>query len=72
MSKYTSFIGENRPLRPIARKGDLSVLQSAHEFLRHSKDYDDNNDKNQDSQTPKLHRLARIPPIMSPSNTSSV
>jgi len=72
MSKYTSFIDENHPLRPIARKGDLSVLQSAHEFLRQSKDHDNDNDTNQDSQIPKLHRLTRIPPIMSPSSTSSV
>jgi len=70
MSKYTNFYDENRPLRPIAQRGDLSLLQSANELLRKSKDYNDDNDSEQDLQIPKLHRLARIPPIVSASSTS--
>ncbi|CAF0848591.1 unnamed protein product [Rotaria sp. Silwood1] len=68
MSKYKNFYDESRPLRPIARQGDLAILQAANDLLRKSKDYDDNE---QDPQIPKLHRLARIPPIMSGSSASS-
>jgi hypothetical protein len=68
MSKYANFYDETRPLKPIAQRGDFAILQSANEFLRKSKDY---NDDEQDPQIPKLYRLARIPPIMSPSSTSS-
>ncbi|CAF2413865.1 unnamed protein product [Rotaria sp. Silwood2] len=71
MSKYTNFYDESRPLRPIARRGDLAILQAANDLLRKSKDYNDNDDNEQDPQIPKLHRLARIPPIMSGSSTSS-
>lgn len=72
MSKYTNFYDESRPLKPITRRGDFTLLQTANDLLRISKDYHDDNDNEQDSNIPKLHRLARIPPIMSPSNTSSV
>ncbi|CAF1232293.1 unnamed protein product [Rotaria sordida] len=67
MSKYTNFHDESRPLRPIAQRGDLTILQTANDLLYQSKD-DDNDD---DLQIPKLHRLARIPPIMSGSSTTS-
>ncbi|CAF1565238.1 unnamed protein product, partial [Rotaria sordida] len=46
---------------------DLTILQTANDLLYQSKD-DDNDD---DLQIPKLHRLARIPPIMSGSSTTS-
>ncbi|CAF3344293.1 unnamed protein product [Rotaria socialis] len=69
MSRYTNFYDDSRPLKPIARRGDLAILQAASDFLRKSKDHNDDNDH--DSQIPKLHRLARIPPIMSGSSTSS-
>ncbi|CAF0994598.1 unnamed protein product [Rotaria sordida] len=71
MSKYTNFYDENRPLKPIARRGDLAILQAANDLLRKTKDYNDNDNNEQDSQIPKLHRLARIPPIMSSSSASS-
>jgi hypothetical protein len=71
MSKYTNFYDESRPLKPITRRGDLALLQSANDLLCKSKDYDDDNDNERDPQIPKLHRLARIPPIMSASSTSS-
>ncbi len=70
MSRYTSFYDESRPLRPIAQRGDLTLLQSANELLRKSKDYNDDNDNERNSQIPKLHRLTRIPPIVSASSTS--
>ncbi len=72
MSKYATFYDDSRPLKPIARRGDFAILQSSTELLRKTKDYNDDNDNERDPQIPKLHRLARIPPIMSPSNTSSV
>ncbi len=62
MSKYNSFYDEDRPLRPIARRSDLTMLQTATELLHKSKDYNDDNDNQRDP---------RIPPIMSPSSTSS-
>jgi hypothetical protein len=67
LSKYTTFYDETRPLRPIAQRGDLAILQAANDLLRQSTD----DDNEQDSQIPKLHRLARIPPIMSASSTTS-
>jgi hypothetical protein len=71
MAKYTSFYDESRPLKPIARRGDLALLQTANDLLRKTEDYNDDNDNQRDPQIPKLHRLARIPPIMSGSSTSS-
>ncbi|CAF2314905.1 unnamed protein product [Rotaria sp. Silwood2] len=67
MSKYTNFYDESRPLRPIAQRGDLTILRTADDLLYQSND--DDNDG--DLQIPKLHRLARIPPIMSGSSTTS-
>jgi hypothetical protein len=71
MAKYTNFYDETRPLRPIARRSDRAILEAANDLLRKSKDNNDDNDNEQDLQIPKLHRLARIPPILSPSSTSS-
>jgi hypothetical protein len=71
MSKYANFHDENRALRPIAQRGDLALLEAANVLLRQSKDYNEDDDNEQESQIPKLHRLARIPPIMSGSSTSS-
>jgi hypothetical protein len=67
MSKYTNFYDESRPLRPIARQDDFSMRQTANDLLRKSED----DDNEREPQIPKLHRLARIPPIMSGSSTSS-
>ena len=72
MSKYTGFYDDSRPLEPIAHRGDLAMLQSTTELLRKTRDYNDDNDNERDPQIPKLHRFARIPPILSPSSTSSV
>jgi hypothetical protein len=67
MSKYTNFYDESGPLRPIARRDDFSMRQTANDLLRKSED----DDNEREPQIPKLHRLARIPPIMSGSSTSS-
>jgi hypothetical protein len=71
MSKYTNFYDETRPLRPIAQRGDLAILKTANDLLRQSKDQDSDDDSERDPQIPKLHRLARIPPITSGSSTTS-
>ncbi|CAF1310301.1 unnamed protein product [Adineta steineri] len=69
MARYINFHDEDRPLKPIAQSSDYALLRTANDLLRISKDYD--NDNEVDSKIPKLHRLARIPPIMSASSTSS-
>lgn len=71
MSKYTNFIDDSRPLRPIARRTDVAVLQVANEVLRKSQDHDDNIDIENESMIPKLHRLSRIPPINPGPNAST-
>lgn len=71
MTKYTGFYDENRPLKPVTRRSDLAIIQAANDFLRISKDYNDHCDNEHDPEIPKLHRLARIPPIMSASSSSS-
>ena len=71
MSKYNTFIDDSRPLRPIARRTDLAVVQVANELLRKSRDQLETEDYELDSPIPKLHRLSRIPPIMSGSSTST-
>jgi hypothetical protein len=43
------------------------MRQTANDLLRKSEDHDNE----REPQIPKLHRLARIPPIMSGSSTSS-
>ncbi|CAF1551381.1 unnamed protein product [Adineta steineri] len=75
-AKFTNYYDENNPLKPIAQRSNLALIQVANDLLQKSKennnnnnDDDDNNDR--DSQIPKLHRLARIPPIMSGSGTTS-
>ena len=71
MSKYTNFHDENRSLRPIARRNDLAILQTATDLLRQSKGYGGDSGNEGNSQIPKLHRITRIPPIMSGSSASS-
>lgn len=71
MSKYATFYDENRPLKPIAQRKDLAILQIANELLSQSKDSNKDDDNDKDSQIPTLQRLARIPPIMSGSSTTS-
>jgi hypothetical protein len=65
MAKYTNFYDESRPLKPIAP----SIAWASNDFLHESKD--SNNDNEQNPHIPKLHRFARIPPIISASSTSS-
>jgi len=67
LSKYTNFYDESRPLRPIGQRSDLTIIQVANDLLRQSTD----DDNEQDPKIPKLNRLARIPPIMSASSTTS-
>jgi hypothetical protein len=71
MSKYTTFYDESRPLRPISQRSNLTILQTANDLLRQSKDSNKDDDNEQEPQIPKLHRLARIPPIISGSSTTS-
>ncbi|CAF3267394.1 unnamed protein product [Rotaria socialis] len=71
LSKYTNFYDESRPLKPIGQRSDLSILQVANELLSQTKDSTRDDDNDRDLQIPKLHRLARIPPIMSGSSTST-
>ncbi|UJR23318.1 hypothetical protein I4U23_026332 [Adineta vaga] len=71
MARYLNFHDEIRPLKPIAQSSDFTVLRTANDLLRLSNSFNNENDDNPDSQIPKLHRLARIPPIMSASTTSS-
>ncbi len=58
-------------MRPIAQRNDLAILKVANDLLNQSKDSDNDDDNEQEPRMPKLHRLARIPPIMSGSSTTS-
>ncbi|UJR25599.1 hypothetical protein I4U23_006943 [Adineta vaga] len=73
LSKYTNYFDESQTLKPVGQRSDLAILQIANDLLHPSQNYDSSDDDNneRDTSMPKLHRLARIPPITPEPNTTT-